>query len=102
MAAVVRLAGLALISLEIACLPALPQVGMPFYSTVVAIYLAFLGIIGGASGPLLWSAVALHLVLSLLLALGSVGRTPHLRPETQPSCETLESWLLGFGELSIP
>ncbi|MEP2654290.1 MAG: hypothetical protein ABJH07_00770 [Sedimentitalea sp.] len=50
---------------------------MPFYSTVVAIYLAFLGIIGGASGPLLWSAVALHLVLSLLLALGSVGRTPH-------------------------
>jgi len=62
-----RVAGIALIALGIACWPGPPLVGMLTYSTVVALYLAYLGFAGGFSGVLLWPAVALHLVLSILL-----------------------------------
>ena len=64
---VARVAGIALIALGIACWPGPPLVGMLIYSTVVALYLAYLGFTGGLTGILLWPAVALHAVLSILL-----------------------------------
>ena len=66
-ALVARVAGIALIGLGIACWPGPPIVGMLIYSTLVALYLAYLGLATGLTGALLWPAVALHLVLSILL-----------------------------------
>jgi hypothetical protein len=62
-----RVAGTALIALGIACWPGLPLVGMLTYCTIVTLYLAYLGFAGGLAGVLLWPAVALHVVLSILL-----------------------------------
>ena len=63
---VARVAGIALIALGIACWPGPALVGMLTYSAAVTLYLAWLGF-AGLSGILLWPAVALHLVLSILL-----------------------------------
>ena len=63
-----RVAGIALITLGVACWPGPPLVGMLTYSAAVTIYLAYLGLMGGFSGVLLWPAVVLHAVLTLLLA----------------------------------
>jgi hypothetical protein len=62
-----RVAGIALIALGITCWPGPPLVGMLIYSAVVTLYLAYLGFAGGLTGVVLWPAVALHLVLSILL-----------------------------------
>ena len=64
---VARVAGIALIALGIACWPGPPLVGMLTYCTVVTLYLAYLGFVGGLTGVLLWPAVALHVVLTILL-----------------------------------
>ncbi len=64
---VARVAGIALIALGIACRPGPPIVGMLTYGSLVTLYLAYLGFAGFA-GVLLWPAVALHLVLTALLA----------------------------------
>jgi hypothetical protein len=64
---VARVAGIALIGLGIACWPGPPLAGMLIYSTVVTLYLAYLGLAGGLAGVFLWPAVALHAVLSILL-----------------------------------
>ena len=64
---VARVAGLGLIGLGIACWPGPPLIGMLTYSSLVALYLAYLGIAGGLAGVFLWPAVALHAVLSILL-----------------------------------
>ena len=64
---VARVAGIALIALGIACWPGPPLVGMLTYSAIVTLYLAYLGFAGGLTGVLLWPAVALHVVLSILL-----------------------------------
>ena len=65
---VARVAGLALIALGIACWPGgSPLLGMLIYSGAVTLYLAYLGFAGGLSGILLWPAVALHAVLTVLL-----------------------------------
>ena len=61
-------AGIALIALAIACWTGTPQLGMLTYSAAVTLYLAYLGIRTDWVGPLLWPAVALHAVLTLLLA----------------------------------
>jgi hypothetical protein len=65
---VARVAGIALIALGVACWPGPPRVGMLTYSAAVTLYLAYLGVAGGLSGILLWPAVVLHTVLSVLLA----------------------------------
>jgi hypothetical protein len=65
---VARVAGIALVALGLACWPGTPRVGMLTYSAAVTLYLAYLGFAGGLSGILLWPAVALHTVLSVLLA----------------------------------
>ena len=74
-AAVARVAGIALIGLAVACWPGPPLLGMLAYSAVVAAYLGYLGLSGAASGPLLWPAVVLHLILTALLARESVRDT---------------------------
>jgi hypothetical protein len=62
-----RVAGMALIALGIACWPGPPLFGMLTYGTLVAVYLAHLGFAGGLAGVLLWPAVALHFILTILL-----------------------------------
>jgi hypothetical protein len=62
-----RLAGIALMALGITCWPGPPLVGMLTYSTIVTLYLAYLGFAGGLTGVLLWPAVVLHVILSALL-----------------------------------
>lgn len=64
---VARVAGIALIALGIACWPGPPLVGMLIYSVAVTLYLAYLGFAGGFSGVVLWPAVTLHAILSILL-----------------------------------
>lgn len=67
-ATVARVTGLALIALGIACWPGTPLAGMLTYSVTVTLYLAYVGIAGGPTGILLWPAVVLHLILTILLA----------------------------------
>ncbi len=64
---VARVAGIALVGLGIACWPGPPLVGMLTYSALVALYLAYLGLAAGLTGILLWPAVILHVILSVLL-----------------------------------
>jgi hypothetical protein len=64
---VARVAGIALIALGIACWPGPPLLGMLTYSAVVALYLAYLGFAGSFAGVVLWPAVALHSLLTVLL-----------------------------------
>ena len=65
-----RVAGISLIALGVACWPDSNTVrafyGMLTYSTIVMLYLAFIGI-GRAAGILLWPAVAAHAGLSVVL-----------------------------------
>jgi hypothetical protein len=65
---IARVTGIALIALGIACLPGLALLGMLTYSALVTAYLAYVGIRGEWAGPLLWPAVVVHAVLTLLLA----------------------------------
>ncbi|ULK94954.1 hypothetical protein [Bradyrhizobium sp. I71] len=76
---VARVVGIALIALGIACWPGPPLVGMLSYSALVTLYLGYVGFADGLVGVLLWPAVTLHLLLTLLLAreaalLGPSGR----------------------------
>ncbi|MGA7871611.1 MAG: hypothetical protein WCA22_12010 [Candidatus Binatus sp.] len=59
-----RVAGIAL---SIACWPGPPRVGMLTYSSAVTLYLAYVGSASGMTGILLWPAVVLHLILTVLL-----------------------------------
>jgi hypothetical protein len=68
-----RVAGMGLLSLGLACWPGkeptrAPLCGMATYGLLVTLYLLYLGIRGEWVGPLLWPAVVLHAVLTLLLA----------------------------------
>jgi hypothetical protein len=66
---VARVTGIALLALGVACWPGSTALcGMLTYGAFVTVYLAYLGIIGEWVGPLLWPAVVLHAVLTLLLA----------------------------------
>ena len=64
---VARVAGIALIALSVACWPGPPLLGMSIYSAAITLYLAYVGLTGGASGILLWPAVGVHAVLTILL-----------------------------------
>jgi hypothetical protein len=76
--AVSRVAGIALISLGLACWPRSDAASSPSrslramlcYSLLATLYLAYLGISGERVGILLWPAVAFHAILTFLL-----GRT---------------------------
>ena len=65
---VARVLGIALIALGVACWPGRTALcGMLTYSALATAYLAWLGIRGEWVGPLLWPAVALHAVITILL-----------------------------------
>lgn len=68
---VARVAGLALVGLGVACWPGTPLAGMLLYSAAATLLLASLGIAGVASGVLLWPAVVLHAIVTVLLARGA-------------------------------
>jgi hypothetical protein len=63
---VARVAGIGLVGLGISLWPGPPLLGMLIYSAAVTLYLAYLGL-GGLSGLLLWPAVVLHAMLSVIL-----------------------------------
>ena len=53
---VARVAGIALIALGFACWPGSPRIGMLLYSAGVPVFLAYVGLAGGA-GALLWPEI---------------------------------------------
>lgn len=67
-----RVAGMALVGLGIACWPGPPLLGMLSYGVLVTLYLAYLGLAAGLSGVLLWPAVALHAILTVLMSRDAV------------------------------
>jgi hypothetical protein len=62
-----RVTGIALIALGVACWPGTPLIGMLTYSAAVTLYLAYVGWAGGFTGIVLWPAVAMHAILTVLL-----------------------------------
>ncbi len=67
-----RIAGIALLGLALTCWPD-PSTrsvtrAMRTGNLLITIYLGYLGIVGKSVGVLLWPAVALHLILTVLLA----------------------------------
>ena len=75
------LVGIALIGLGVACWPGPPLIGMLTYSVLAMLYLTYIGVRGEWIGPLLWPAVVLHAVLTLLLARAwfKASRAPNTR-----------------------
>ncbi|MBS0270094.1 MAG: hypothetical protein JSS54_14115 [Proteobacteria bacterium] len=71
---IARVTGIALIALGVACWPGPPLTGMLAYTSVVALYLTYLGFAGGWSGVLLWPAVILHTILAVLLVRAARAR----------------------------
>lgn len=65
---VARVLGIALVALGVACWPGTSRLGMLTYGAGVTLYLAWLGFAGGFSGPLLWPAVVVHAILTVVLA----------------------------------
>ena len=66
---VARVLGIALLALGVCCLPGSSALcGMLTYSAFATLYLLYLAIRGEWVGPLLWPVVALHGILSVLLA----------------------------------
>ena len=69
-----RMAGFALLSLALACWPTRDAAAGPalrallLFSVLSALYLAYRGIRGGATGPLLWPAAALHACFAMFLS----------------------------------
>lgn len=70
--AVGRLGGIALLGLALTAWPAPPAQSvaraMLAYNLLATIYLGYLGLAGKSVGILLWPAVAMHLLFTLLLA----------------------------------
>jgi hypothetical protein len=72
---VARVAGIALIALGLACWPGSEATGTPTralramlcYSLLITLYFAYLGIRGEWVGVLLWPAVVVHAILTILL-----------------------------------
>ena len=66
---VARVLGIALLALGVCCWPGSTALcGMLTYGALVTLYLLYLGIRGEWVGPLLWPVVALHGILTALLA----------------------------------
>jgi hypothetical protein len=74
---IARVAGIALVGLGASCWSGDAALsGMLTYSSLVALYLAYLGLDGEWVGVLLWPAVAFHAVLSALLANARLRHRP--------------------------
>src|SRR4051794_11386210 len=63
---IARLTGIALVALGVACWPGPPRLGMTIYNAAATVYLAYLGF-AGFGGMLLWPAVIVHLLMTVLL-----------------------------------
>jgi hypothetical protein len=63
-----RVLGITLIALGVACWPGPALLGMLTYGALVTAYLLYLALGGEWVGFLMWPAVVLHAVLTLLLA----------------------------------
>jgi hypothetical protein len=69
-----RVTGIALLALGVGCWPrSTAFCGMLTYSALATLYLLYLAIRGEWIGPLLWPVVALHAILTALLARGLVS-----------------------------
>jgi hypothetical protein len=79
---VARVLGIALIALAVACWPGLTALcGMLTYSVLATAFLAYIAIRGHWVGPLLWPAVGLHAVLTILLGRAwLLRRTTGIKP----------------------
>ncbi len=75
--ALARAFGIALIALALACWPGSPLLAMLTYSVGITSYLTYAGLEGCLNGVLLWPAVGLHVVLTVLLALQRIKGTQH-------------------------
>jgi hypothetical protein len=65
---IARVTGIALLALGVCCWPGSTALcGMLTYGALVTVYLAYLGFLG-FSGILLWPAVVVHAILTILLA----------------------------------
>ena len=64
---IVRVAGIALIALAVACWPGPPMLGMLIYNVAVTLYLAYVGFSAESRGVLLWPVVVLHGIMTVLL-----------------------------------
>jgi len=75
---VARVLGIALLALGVCCWPGSTALcGMLTYSALVTLYLLYLGIRGEWVGLLLWPVIALHGILTALLAWASFqSRSP--------------------------
>ena len=66
-----RITGISLIALGLACWPGTPAsralCGMMTYSALAALYLVYVALGGEWIGKLLWPAIAVHFVLTILL-----------------------------------
>lgn len=73
-----RIGGIALIALGVSCWPGKDKArrinqaygGMLTYNLLAAVYLAYIGLKGQTIGKLLWLAVIVHVIMTLLLAIG--------------------------------
>ena len=74
-----RVTGIALLALGVGCWPGSTALcGMLTYGALATLYLVYLGVIGEWVGPLLWPAVVLHGILTVLLARACFqSRTPN-------------------------
>jgi len=67
-----RIAGISLIALGLACWPGAAAgralYAMLTYSSLVALYFVYLGLSGDWDGALLWPAIGVHAVLTILFA----------------------------------
>jgi hypothetical protein len=71
-----RVAGIALLSLGIACWPDAgatesykPRIGLLTYNALATLFLGQVGLSGATTGTLLWPAILVHLTFSILIAL---------------------------------
>jgi hypothetical protein len=80
---VARVAGIAIMALGFACWPGPPLLGMLIYSVLVTLYFLYLGIVGDWVGPLLWPALALHVLLTVFLARSWLARRTTDRTQQQ-------------------
>ena len=85
-----RVAGIALVSLAIACWPNKQSTrsalsAMLMYGVLVTLYLTFLGFRGEWVGPLLWPAVLLHVVIAISLSRAWFISSKTDGPNTRPS-----------------
>lgn len=65
---VARVAGIALLALGVGCWPGPAALGMLTYNALATVYFVYLALGHEWVGPLLWPAVGLHAVLTILLA----------------------------------